>query len=219
MMEWKLTQRIDKDAMAAAHRHVDAAATLLGPACAPITEVRQGDAAGAILDAAATAGATRAGYIVLRLPHAVKDVFLQWLDDHAPTKKNRIVDRIRELRGGQLNVSEWGTRLKGEGIFADQIRALFRATTRRAGALSLGAGVATIGTGAPSCRWVGAACALDKPEWFRGGMSIERAERPLARGDGAEGLTSSSQVNIGKYPFNELCVQLLKKGSTRSLRL
>ena len=87
----------------------------------------------AILDAAAAAGATRAGYIVLRLPHAVKDVFLQWLDDHAPTKKARILDRIREMRGGQLNVSEWGTRLKGEGIFAEQIRALFRATTRRAG--------------------------------------------------------------------------------------
>lgn len=87
----------------------------------------------AILDAAAAAGATRAGYVVLRLPHAVKDVFLQWLDDHAPTKKARILDRIREIRGGQLNVSEWGTRLKGEGIFADQIRDLFRVTTRRAG--------------------------------------------------------------------------------------
>jgi DNA repair photolyase len=87
----------------------------------------------AILDAAAAAGATRAGYIVLRLPHAVKDVFVQWLDDHAPTKKARVLDRIREIRGGQLNVSEWGTRLRGEGIFAEQIRELFRATARRAG--------------------------------------------------------------------------------------
>lgn len=87
----------------------------------------------AILDAAAAAGATRAGYIVLRLPHAVKDVFVQWLDDHAPTKKARVLDRIREIRGGSLNVSEWGTRLRGEGIFADQIRELFRATARRAG--------------------------------------------------------------------------------------
>lgn len=87
----------------------------------------------AILAAAAAAGATRAGYVVLRLPHAVKDVFLQWLDDHAPTKKARILDRIRELRGGSLNVSEWGARLRGEGLFADQIRELFRATARRAG--------------------------------------------------------------------------------------
>ena len=87
----------------------------------------------AILEAAAAAGAKRAGYVVLRLPHAVKDVFLQWLDDHAPSKKARILDRIRELRGGQLNVSEWGARMKGEGIFAEQIRELFCATARRAG--------------------------------------------------------------------------------------
>lgn len=87
----------------------------------------------AILDAAAAAGATRAGYVVLRLPYAVKDVFLQWLDDHAPGKKARILDRIRELRGGKLNVSEWGTRMHGEGIFAEQIRELFHVTARRAG--------------------------------------------------------------------------------------
>lgn len=87
----------------------------------------------AILDAAAAAGATRAGYIVLRLPHAVKDVFLHWLDDHAPHKKARIVDRIREIRGGKLNVSEWGDRLRGQGIFAEQIRHLFEVSTRRAG--------------------------------------------------------------------------------------
>ncbi len=87
----------------------------------------------AILAAVAAAGATRAGYVVMRLPHAVKDVFLQWLDDHAPSKKARVLDRVRELRGGQLNVSEWGKRLRGEGIFADQLRALFQASARRAG--------------------------------------------------------------------------------------
>jgi DNA repair photolyase len=87
----------------------------------------------AILDAAAAAGAQRAGYIVLRLPHAVKDVFLQWLDDHAPTKKARILNRVREIRGGSLNVSEWGARLRGEGIFAEQLRHLFQISARRAG--------------------------------------------------------------------------------------
>ena len=87
----------------------------------------------AILEAAAVAGAKRAGYTMLRLPYAVKDVFLQWLDDHAPTKKARIVARIREMRGGKLNVSEWGQRLRGEGIFAEQLRDLFHAAARRAG--------------------------------------------------------------------------------------
>jgi DNA repair photolyase len=87
----------------------------------------------AILDAAASAGATRAGCTILRLPNAVKDVFLQWLDTHAPTKKARVLDRVRAIRGGRLNVSEWGKRIHGEGVFAEQIRDLFQVSARRAG--------------------------------------------------------------------------------------
>ena len=63
----------------------------------------------------------------------MKDVFLNWLDVHAPGKKARVVDRIREIRGGELNVSDWGKRFRGEGIFADQIHDLFRIAARRAG--------------------------------------------------------------------------------------
>lgn len=85
----------------------------------------------AILKAAADAGAQRAGCIVLRLPYAVKDIFSRWLDDHAPTKKARVLDRIRAIRGGQLNVTTWSKRLQGEGVFADQIWDLFEITTRR----------------------------------------------------------------------------------------
>lgn len=87
----------------------------------------------AILDAAAAAGARRAGYVVLRLPYAVKDVFSEWLEVHLPTKKDRILDRVRAMRGGALNVSEWGSRMKGEGIFAEQVHALFAASARRTG--------------------------------------------------------------------------------------
>src|SRR6185436_15771048 len=72
----------------------------------------------AILDAAAAAGARFAGYTMLRLPFAVKDIFLQWLDDHAPAKKARVVDRLRALHGGKLYDSTWGTRTRGTGIFA-----------------------------------------------------------------------------------------------------
>jgi DNA repair photolyase len=114
-------------------RDLAAAGVPVGVMVAPILPGLTDHEMPAILEAAAAAGAKRAGYVVLRLPHAVKDVFLQWLDDHAPSKKARILDRIRELRGGQLNVSEWGARMKGEGIFADEIRELFRATARRAG--------------------------------------------------------------------------------------
>lgn len=87
----------------------------------------------AILDAAARAGAQTAHYIVLRLPHAVKDVFLAWLDAHAPAKKARVVDRLREIRGGRLYTADFGARMRGQGIFAEQIRQLFAVAARRAG--------------------------------------------------------------------------------------
>ncbi len=87
----------------------------------------------AILDAAAAAGARRAGHVILRLPYAVKDIFGAWLDAHVPAKKERVLSRIRAMRGGALNVSDWGARMRGEGIFAEQIHALFDAVARRVG--------------------------------------------------------------------------------------
>lgn len=87
----------------------------------------------AILAAAAAHGATFAGKILLRLPLEVKDVFLDWLDVHAPGKKARVLDRIREIRGGGLNITDWGKRFRGEGVFADQIHDLFHVSARRAG--------------------------------------------------------------------------------------
>lgn len=87
----------------------------------------------AILDAVAAAGAKRANYVVLRLPYAVKDVFLAWLDAHAPSKKDRVIARLRELRGGKLYDATFGERMRGEGIFAEQIKQLFAVSARRAG--------------------------------------------------------------------------------------
>lgn len=87
----------------------------------------------AILDAAAQAGATSAGYLLLRLPHSVKDVFSAWLDAHAPGKKDRVLARVRDIRGGRLNDPDWGKRFTGEGVFADQLRELFKVARRRAG--------------------------------------------------------------------------------------
>ncbi len=114
-------------------RELAAAGIPVGVMVAPIIPGLTDHEMPAILAAAADAGATRAGCTILRLPYAVKDVFLQWLDDHTPGKKARIVGRVREIRGGRLNVSEWGRRMKGEGIFAEQIRELFTTAARRAG--------------------------------------------------------------------------------------
>jgi DNA repair photolyase len=87
----------------------------------------------AILDAAAKAGAVDAGYVVMRLPHALKDLFVAWLEQHVPDRKNRVLHRIQAVRGGKLNDPRFGTRMSGEGIFAEQIAMLFEAGRRRAG--------------------------------------------------------------------------------------
>lgn len=130
----KLEPRASRpEARLRAIRELSAAGIPVGVMTAPLIPGLNDQEMPRILAAAADAGAKYAGYVVLRLPHAVKEVFGQWLDDHAPGKKARVLDRIKALRGGELNVSEWGKRLKGEGIFADQIRDLFRITTRRLG--------------------------------------------------------------------------------------
>jgi DNA repair photolyase len=87
----------------------------------------------AILRAAADAGAQRAAYIPLRLPFALKELFETWLATHFPDRREKVLHRIREIRGGRLNDPEFGSRMRGQGEYADQLRALFRATARKLG--------------------------------------------------------------------------------------
>jgi DNA repair photolyase len=87
----------------------------------------------AILQAARAAGALSASYIIVRLPYAVKDLFETWLEQHFPDRKNKVLNRIRSMRDGQLYQARWGIRMRGAGVFADQIEALFDATCRKLG--------------------------------------------------------------------------------------
>jgi DNA repair photolyase len=87
----------------------------------------------AIAAAAAEAGATAAGYIPLRLPYALKELFETWLATHFPDRKDKVLNRIRAIRGGKLYDPQWGTRMRGEGIFAVQMGALFATACRKAG--------------------------------------------------------------------------------------
>jgi DNA repair photolyase len=87
----------------------------------------------AILAAAAGAGAQGAGYVPLRLPLAVAPLFEDWLERHAPDRKERVLGRIRALRGGKLNEARFGARMRGQGPFAELIDQLFRTGCRRAG--------------------------------------------------------------------------------------
>ena len=86
-----------------------------------------------ILEACAEAGAQFAGYTIVRLPWAVAPLFEHWLDEHFPDRKEKVLGRIRHLRGNRLNNSQWRTRMTGEGIFAEQIASLFEVGCRRAG--------------------------------------------------------------------------------------
>lgn len=79
-----------------------------------------------ILEAARDAGATTASYTVLRLPLSVREVFLEWLQRTQPAASERVLSRIRAVRGGETNDSQFGTRMRGEGAIADQIAQTFR---------------------------------------------------------------------------------------------
>ncbi len=86
-----------------------------------------------IISAAVSAGASFAGYITLRLPHAVTELFENWLERHVPSRKDKVLNRIRSMRGGKLSDSRFHTRLKGEGPHAEQIADMFEVACRKAG--------------------------------------------------------------------------------------
>jgi DNA repair photolyase len=87
----------------------------------------------AIIKSAAEAGAQSAGYVPVRLPFAVKDLFADWLEKHYPQRKSKVLNQIRSIRGGKLNNSEFHTRMSGEGPVAEQLSQLFDMARRRAG--------------------------------------------------------------------------------------
>ena len=86
-----------------------------------------------LLEAAREAGADRAGYVVLRLPREVRELFLEWLSVHAPNKAKRVLTLLQGMRAGQLNDPNFGTRMSGSGPYAELIAARFAAATRRLG--------------------------------------------------------------------------------------
>lgn len=79
-----------------------------------------------ILKAAADAGASSAGYTMLRLPYGVQDLFQTWLNEHFPDRAEKILRRLREMHGGKLYDSEFKHRMRGEGKHAEQIEDLFK---------------------------------------------------------------------------------------------
>jgi len=86
-----------------------------------------------ILAAAAAAGATSAAWVLLRLPKPVDALFVRWLDEHAPARRDRVLHRIQDTRAGRLSDAAFGRRKRGQGVYAEQIAALFAAAARKHG--------------------------------------------------------------------------------------
>jgi DNA repair photolyase len=86
-----------------------------------------------ILEQARRAGARDAGYVLLRLPHEVEGMFAQWLEAHYPDMSARVLNRVRDTRGGRMNDPRFGSRMRGSGAYAGLIAQRFRLARRRLG--------------------------------------------------------------------------------------
>ena len=123
----------------APHRRLDAIRSLadagvpVGVMTAPMIPGLNDHEMEAILEAAAEAGATRAGFVVLRLPLEIKELFEEWLRQHRPDRAERVLSLIRQIRGGALYQSGFGLRMKGEGPIAELLSARFGAAVKRLG--------------------------------------------------------------------------------------
>jgi DNA repair photolyase len=110
-----------------------AAGIPVGVNIAPVIPALNDSEIPAILHAAARAGACSAAYVMVRLPYGVKDLFANWLGEHFPDRKEKILHRLESLHGGKLNDPRFGSRMRGEGPFADQVGQLFEMGLKKSG--------------------------------------------------------------------------------------
>lgn len=87
----------------------------------------------AVMAAAAEAKATRASYILLRLPHEVAPLFRAWLDAHHPDRAAKVMHIVQDMRGGRDNDPAFGSRMRGTGVWADLIRTRFKKAAAKHG--------------------------------------------------------------------------------------
>lgn len=117
-------------------RQLSEAGIPVGVSVAPIIPGLNDHEIPAIMAAAAENGASFGSGTILRLPYSVSDIFSAWLEDYFPDRKDLILGRVRELRGGRLNDSHFNTRMTGSGPLAEQIRQFIQIAKRRAGLVS-----------------------------------------------------------------------------------
>lgn len=135
-LDAKLARRMEPRAAAPhrrieAIRHLNAAGIPTGVMVAPLIPLLTDKDMESILEACAKAGARSAGYVLLRLPHEVKDLFKEWLALHEPLKANHVMSLIRGARNGRENDPEFGSRLRGTGAVAELIAQRFARACRQ----------------------------------------------------------------------------------------
>lgn len=119
-------------------RRVAAAGVPVGVFVAPVIPRVTDQDLEEILEVCRDAGATRASYTVVRLPHEVKDLFREWLAAHLPERQHHVMSLIQQMRGGADNDPRFGTRMRGEGVFAEILKRRFDVAVKRLGYLPRG---------------------------------------------------------------------------------
>jgi len=137
-LDSNLARRLEPRASSPRHRlaAVEALAKAgipVGVLVAPIIPGLNDHEIPAVLAEAGKAGARWAGMEIVRLPLTVAPIFQDWLERNEPGKKAKVLDRIRAIRGGKLNDPRFGERMRGQGIFAEQIMQMFHVACRKAG--------------------------------------------------------------------------------------
>jgi DNA repair photolyase len=137
-LDAELARRLEPRA-AAPHRRLRTLETLaragvpVGVSVSPVIPFLNEPELERILEAARDAGARRAFSIVLRLPWEVNPIFQRWLQDHVPERAERIMSRVREMRGGKDNDARFGSRMTGQGVWAQLLRQRFDKACARLG--------------------------------------------------------------------------------------
>jgi DNA repair photolyase len=112
-------------------RELNAAGVPTGVMVAPVIPAITDHEMEAILEAAAEAGARWAGYVLVRLPYEIKDLFRDWLTEHFPDRAAHVMALIQDMRGGRDNDPRFGTRMRGTGPIAELLRSRFKLACKR----------------------------------------------------------------------------------------
>jgi DNA repair photolyase len=114
-------------------RELNAAGIPVGVMVAPVIPFVTDHEMESILEAAHAAGASDAGYVLLRLPHEVRDLFHDWLQVHYPQKTEHVMSLLRQSHGGREYEASWGTRMRGTGQYSELLEQRFRKAYRALG--------------------------------------------------------------------------------------